>query len=233
LNKIKIILLVFVGIFFLGFTAMAGSFKTDLPLILIPSSANVNLPLVVFISGDGGWTNFDQLLCEKLAKSGMPVVVLNSQKYFWTKKKPKQVADGLSTVAIHYMQEWKRNSFVLVGYSFGACVTPFVVNNFPSTLKPSLKGVFCMSPNETADFEIHISDMLSFNTKEKYDVLSELKKITFLKPVCIFGTDEDVDSRKHFQKIGVKVETLPGNHHYNDDYNAVAAIILKYFSRTN
>lgn len=203
--------------------------NTDLPLILNPSSAKENLPLAFFISGDGGWTNFDQSVCEKLAEKGMTVVGLDAQKYFWNEKQPKETADEIAKAVEHFMQQWDKNSFVLIGYSFGASVAPFIASNFSDPLKETLKGVYCLSPDETGDFEIHISDMLNFGHKEKYNVISELKKNAILNPVCIFGNEEDSELRKLFSVTGIRVEILPGSHHYNNDFKALAAIILKDF----
>jgi type IV secretory pathway VirJ component len=207
--------------------------NSTLPLTLIPSSAKENLPLAFFISGDGGWTSFDQAVCEKLAENGMPVIGLDAQKYFWNEKQPKEASDEMAKAVEHYMQQWNRNSFVLIGYSFGACVAPFIANNFSAPLKETLKGVYCFSPDETGDFEIHISDMLNFKNNEKYNVLDELKKIKSLNPVCIFGNEEDIELRNHFSATGIRVITLPGNHHYENDYNAVAETIHKDFFRGN
>jgi type IV secretory pathway VirJ component len=204
--------------------------KIDIPLTLIPTASKENLPLAFFISGDGGWTGFDQTMGEKLAENGMPVAGLDAQKYFWNERKPKEAADEIGKAIEHYMQQWNRKSFVLIGYSFGACVAPFIANNFTDVLKESLKGVYCFSPNETGDFEIHISDMLSLKSKEKYDVVNELKKIYSLKPVCIFGLEEDAAIRNRFSETGLRIETLPGNHHYNNDLSRAAAIIYKDFS---
>jgi type IV secretory pathway VirJ component len=202
----------------------------ELPLVLIPTAVYGNLPLAFFISGDGGWTSFDQSVCEKLAEKGMPVVGLDAQKYFWNERQPEATAGDIAMAMEHYMQQWNKSSSVLIGYSFGACVAPFIANNFPDSLKETLKGVYCCSPDETGDFEIHISDMLSLQTKEKYDVVGELEKISSLNPVCIFGIEENMELRNHFSMNGIKVETLPGNHHYNNDFSALSTIIIKDFS---
>jgi type IV secretory pathway VirJ component len=201
--------------------------KSDLPLTLIPTTSKENLPLAFFISGDGGWTSFDQAVCEKLAEKGMPVVGLDAQKYFWNEKNPKETADEISVAIKYYMQLWNKKSFVLLGYSFGACVAPFIANNFSDQVKETIKGVYCYSPDVTGDFEIHISDMLHLQTKDKYNVPEQLKQIKSMNPVCIFGSEEDPDLLKNFSSTGTKIETLPGNHHYNNDFNAVAEIVLK------
>lgn len=205
--------------------------KSDLPLTITPTSSKENLPLVFFISGDGGWSTFDHGVSDKLAVNGMPVVGLDSQKYFWNEKQPKETAEEVAKAVKFYLQLWKKSSFVIVGYSFGACVAPFIANNLPANVKENLKGVFCLSPDETCDFEIHVVDMLSISTKEKYDVLAEMKLISAFKPVCIFGSQEGAAVKSHFNLPGVKTEILPGGHHYNNDYTAVMAIIIKDYTR--
>ncbi len=204
--------------------------KTELPLTIIPSATNETTPLVFFISGDGGWSSFDHGVSEKLASEGMPIVGLDSQKYFWNAKQPKETADEVAKAVVYYMKEWNRSSFIIVGYSFGACVAPFIANNFPAPLKPYLKGVFCLSPDETGDFEIHVADMLSISTKEKYNVLNEMKAIESVNPVCIFGTGENTELQNKFTAKGIKVETLAGGHHYNNDYKAVVDVIFKNYT---
>jgi type IV secretory pathway VirJ component len=208
-------------------------FNSELPLTIHPAVTKENLPLAFFISGDGGWTDFDQEVSEKLAEKGIPVVGLDAQKYFWDEKQPKETADDISKAIEHYMRQWNKKSFVLIGYSFGACVIPFIANCFSNPIKENFKGIYCFSPDETGDFEIHISDMLSLNNNEKYNVISELKKIKSIQPVCVFGNEEESEVRNHFSAAGLKVETLPGSHHYDNDYNALAAIVLKDFPSEN
>ena len=202
----------------------------DLPLILIPSSGSEDPPLAFFISGDGGWTSFDNSVCEKLAEKGMPVVGLDAQKYFWCEKQPGEASNDISLAIQHYMQQWNRKLCVLIGYSFGACVIPFIADYFPDSLKATLRGIYCFSPSETGDFEIHVSDMLSIKTEDRYNVPDEVEKIKALNPVCIFGDEEGTELRDHFSASGAKIEVLPGSHHYSDDFNAVSVIIFKDLS---
>ena len=205
-------------------------YKSDMPLTIMSSIGKEKLPIVFFISGDGGWKTFERDICNTLAENGMPSIGLDALKYFWTEKQPKQVAEAISDAIIHYMKQWDRNSFILVGYSFGASVAPFIANNLPIALKDNIKGIYCFSPDKTGDFEVHIADMLSFDRVQKYDVLNELKLISPLKPLCIFGNEEDSYIRKMFLNKGIKVQTLPGSHHFNNDYNAIAEIILKNYT---
>lgn len=120
----------------------------NLPLILVPASGNRNLPLVFFISGDGGWISLVQGVSKELTLEGMPVVGLDSQKYFWQKKDPILASQVFSKVIQEYLQRWERKSFILVGYSFGASIIPFITNNLSMQLKEQLEGVYCIPPEE-------------------------------------------------------------------------------------
>lgn len=198
----------------------------NIPLILIPSSLKNDLPLVFFVSGDGGWTSFDQSLAESIIEKGMPVVGLDAQKYFWKEKTPEKATADISKAITHFMGQWNKKSFILIGFSFGASITPFVANRLAPDLKGKLKKVYSISPDENADFEIRVIDMLNLRKKGgSYNVLNELIKIKLTDPICIFGKDEDDDFKTKLIKEGFRTITLPGGHHYDNNYLALAKII--------
>lgn len=200
-----------------------------MPLTIIPSkNKDENQPIAFVISGDGGWTSFDQSVGEALAEKGISVIGLDAQKYFWNAKTPTETASEIAKAVTHYLQQWNKKSFILVGYSFGASVVPFTAANFPESLKEKLKGVYSLSPDVKADFEIHIADMLSLeSSNDNYDVISEIKKIKAYNPVCFFGSEEDPEIRKRFAASDIKTIEIPGSHHYNNDYIKIAEDILK------
>lgn len=203
----------------------------DMPLTLVPSARKNNLPMVFMISGDGGWTGFDQSLAESLASRGFSVIGLDAQKYFWNAKTPDYCAADISSALTHYREELGKDNFILAGYSFGASVVPFVANRLPQGLKTQLKAVVSLSPDVTADFEIHLIDLLNFgHAKEQYDVIREMKRIKITDPVSIFGTGEGNGIKSKFINSGLKVITLAGDHHFNKDYASLSATFLKQVS---
>ncbi len=207
-------------------TELKNTVTESLPLTIVSATKKNTLPFVFMISGDGGWTSFDQSLAEALAAKGIYVVGLDAQKYFWNEKTPDNTAAEINKVILKYQAQFGKKNFILAGYSFGASVIPFLATRLPSDMEKNLKGVFSLSPDGEADFEIHISDMLNFGkAKGKYNVVSEMKKIKGLKPVCIFGKEEDDDGKAGFLKNGIKVINIPGNHHYDKDYMRIASII--------
>lgn len=202
-------------------------YQTNLPLTIIHSDAKENLPLAFMISGDGGWTSFDQKLGEQFSKAGIPVVGLDAQDYFWNTKTPQKSAQDISNAINHYLQQWNKNSFILVGYSFGASVVPFIAGNFPNELKEKIKGVYSLSPDETADFEIHLLDMAGISSDEKYNVINEINKIKSLNPVCFFGSEESETVRKTFETSVSKVILLAGDHHFDNNFVSIVESVLK------
>jgi type IV secretory pathway VirJ component len=115
----------------------------------------------------------------------------------------------------------------LVGYSFGACIAPFVVERLPVTLKKSLNSVYCLSPDKTGDFEIHIRDMINFRvSKGTYNVVQEMSKIKSFHPVCFFGDKKSIEMTKIFSAAGAKIIILHGDHNYNENASGVVVAII-------
>lgn len=203
-------------------------FKGELPLTVIPSAQQNKLPIVFMISGDGGWTSFDQSLAEELASKGLSVIGLDAQKYFWNAKSPDQTSAEVSLALRHYLTAMGKENLILAGYSFGASIVPFIANRLSVDLKPKLKAVISLSPDVTADFEIHLLDLFNFgNSKDKYNVLSEIKKISPVIPISIFGTEEGNKIKMQFQNRGIKVLTISGDHHFDKDYEKISTVFLK------
>lgn len=235
--------LVFSLLFLIGFQLQANPVKTanpasypepksntkELPLTILPVSGDNDMPMVFFVSGDGGWIKTDAGVSKLLNEHGMPVVGLDALKYFWKEKTPDGTAAEFSKIIRHYMQVWNRHVFILAGYSFGASVVPFIANRLSGGLKDSLKGVYCFSPEEKGDFKVRLSDFLYRKYGGKYKVLPELKKLSWIKPVCAFGKGEDKNIRKNFLTSGLRIEILPGKHHYDDKFSRVANVILNDF----
>jgi type IV secretory pathway VirJ component len=70
--------------------------------------------------------------------------------------------------------------------------------------------------------------MLSLGiSKKKYNIANEVKSITTLKAVSIFGQEEDAVNIQAFREAGSKINLLPGDHHYNKNVSGLSEMILK------
>jgi len=207
-------------------TQQTQAIKDKLPITLVSTPKKSNLPLVFMISGDGGWTSFDQSLAQALAERGLPVAGLDAQSFFWKAKTPESSAIEINRAILAAQQKSGKQQLILAGYSFGASIIPFIANRLTLDLKTKLAAVVLLSPQNVADFEIHITDMLNIGPKKgHYDVVAEIKKIKEVKPLCIFGKEEDNDKKALFAKNGLRVISIPGNHHYNENYIGIANLI--------
>jgi type IV secretory pathway VirJ component len=201
---------------------------TPMPLVVVAAAKQSSLPFIFMISGDGGWTSFDQSLAEALASKGHYVIGLDAQKYFWKEKNPEETAEEVSQVIAKYQKQFENKHFVLAGYSFGASIIPFIATRLSAELKTNLKGVVSLSPDDHADFEIHISDMLNFGTsKGKYDVINEIKNLSRLKPLVIFGKEEEDELKQVFVKAGINVKVISGGHRFDKDFPGISAALIK------
>ncbi len=199
----------------------------DLPLKVLATPIESSLPMFVYISGDGGWNSFNASFCQYLTQKGIPVVALDSKKYFWKSRTPDETPRDLIAVIEKYAKLWKRDRFVLAGYSFGSAIVPFVLNRLPVGIKERLAASALISPDKTSDFEIHLSDMLNLGiSKGKYNVLMEIQAGDYQKYVAVFGSDESAETQQAFKQVGAKIEVLQGSHHFDSAYEALADLII-------
>ena len=125
------------------------------PLIEVPARVVSGEPrdeMAVLLSGDGGWAETDKGLADRLSKGGIPVVGWNSLRYFIRSKKPDRVARDLEGVLQVYLPLWQKEKVILIGYSFGADVMPFLVSRLPPELAKKVSLVVLMGPTRIADF---------------------------------------------------------------------------------
>ncbi|GLU52386.1 AcvB/VirJ family lysyl-phosphatidylglycerol hydrolase [Dyadobacter frigoris] len=200
----------------------------ELPIHAISSTSNPEKPMVFLITGDGGYTSFDQAFCKELADSGMPVVALDALKYFWNEKTPASTTADVEKLISFFKSKWQRDKVILIGYSFGADAFPFIYNNLNKTMRESVNLLAMLSPATEADFEIHITDMLSLpRGKRQYDVSAEVNKIKNLKVVCIYGSEEEPEIKSEIMNPEVSFITVPGGHHYNNAYKELVNSIMQ------
>ncbi|HSN50364.1 MAG TPA: AcvB/VirJ family lysyl-phosphatidylglycerol hydrolase, partial [Bacteroidales bacterium] len=180
--KTRILLILFI-VFSLSPEAFPGpddSLKLrNLPIVIITTSIhNPEAPVALLITGDGGWYHFEQSIANSLAKRGIPTVGLDSRKYFWNRRTPGETATDVALALSYYAKEWHRNKFVLIGYSLGAEIVPFIFNRLPEEMKRKIQSTVLLSPDVTTDFEIHFSNMMGIGNKQNtYGTIEEIIKM--------------------------------------------------------
>lgn len=203
---------------------------SDLPVNTINTVNDTSKPLVIYITGDGGWNKFSKNLATSLAGKGYSVVSLNAAKYFWAKKTPVKTATDISRLITYYQRSWKRKNILLVGYSFGADVMPFVYNLLSKEQASQVININLLSASAKTDFEIHLMVMLG-GSSEGESVTAAINKIAKKPLTLIFGEDENDFPAKELTIKNYTIIKLSGGHHYDGDEETVANSILKQVSK--
>ncbi len=200
----------------------------NLPVKEWPASTH-DKPAIFYISGDGGFNKFSTALCQSLNKKGYDVYALNARSYFDDKKTPERTAADVKNYLSKKLAGRKNKQVVLVGYSFGADVLPFILNRLPKNVL-DVPVSFIMAASGSTDFEIHWSDIFGGNTKRDMDVVSEINKLNDENIVIINGSDEHDLA---LNKISLKKythEVLPGGHHFDGDTEEITNVILNHIN---
>lgn len=223
MKTITLLMLIVVSAF-----SLFARVPTDtLPVKTWPSPAAT--PLVLYISGDGGFNSFTTNLCNNINKSGYAVAAVNSKAYFWDKKTPEKTSADITAYLSSELEGRSNQQLVMIGYSFGADVMPFIVNRLDPEMKKKLVSVVLISPSTSTDFEIHWSDMFGGNAKRSMDVVAEINKMAVPKLASFFGSDEKDFPVNQVDLKNYRNVTLPGGHRFDGKTEELAQSIIKEF----
>jgi type IV secretory pathway VirJ component len=196
---------------------------SGLPLVEVPAASQGQDLMAVILSGDGGWAGLDRQIAADLSQRGIPVVGIDSLRYFWHARTPAETARDVAAVASHYAAMWHRPRVVLIGYSFGADVLPFVVNRLPVDAAARLAGIVLIEPSSSATFEIHVSDWLPGVQTQGFQLAPELARLR-LPLLCLHG--EDTADSVCRAAPGADVAQVGRGHHLGGESGAIADRVL-------
>jgi type IV secretory pathway VirJ component len=176
-----------------------------------------NKPLVIFFTGDSGRSSFDKKLTDSLCTDTIPLMCINSYKYFRRRKTPHQTLDSILPYIDLNLKKYNRQKFIFAGYSFGSEVVPFIYNLMSDEWKDKVEFIVLLSPADNSDFKIHFLDQIGLTFRHwSYDVLSEIMKIEEKKVIVFWGKDEKKFEEKQFTKFNITVHHLEGGHRHTD-----------------
>jgi type IV secretory pathway VirJ component len=203
---------------------------SDLPIVEV-AAATPSQPardadtMVILISGDGGWAGIDRDVATALSKRGVPVVGIDSLRYFWSARTPASTAKDIERLAQLYMVRWKKSKVVLIGYSQGADVMPFIVNRLSAATRASVPLVAMMGLGKKADFQFHMTNWVS-SSNDGLPIPPEVARMPAGLGMCIYGSEETDSSCPGLDPSRVKLLKLVGGHHFDGNYERLAGLIL-------
>ncbi|MGH7336108.1 MAG: virulence factor family protein [Myxococcota bacterium] len=209
---------------------------SGLPLVELPA-AGPGAWMAVIYSGDGGWRDLDKRVGELLAREGVPVVGVDSLRYFWSEKPPERVAADLARILRHYREAWSAKQVALIGYSFGAGIVPFALNRLPDSEHSKVVQITLLGLGPRAPFKFKVSgwlgqlgiDKLGVDVDPYQDaplVLPELVRVDPALVQCVYGEEEKDTLCTAPELRGIERVRTAGGHHFDGDYAALAQRIL-------
>ena len=203
-----------------------------LPLIEQPSPAPTNRAFAVFLTGDGGWATLDRNVTKELVAHGVSVVALNVRDYLSDRKTPDQSGSDMIRILRHYLAAWSKDRVAIVGYSRGADISPFMISRLPPDLRSKLVLVALLGLANSTNFQFHFKDIfVESHRPSDVRTLPELEKLRGMNLLCIYGEDEKDSGCRDAAPGLTKLVVRKGGHHFDDDFKAIADIVLDALSK--
>jgi type IV secretory pathway VirJ component len=205
--------------------ARADNDVSGLPLHLVTTKAGSPAALAIILTGDGGWAGIDKRIGDDFAARGVAVVGLDSRSYLMDAKTPDEAAADVARVMRHFSARWSVQRVVLVGYSRGADMAPFVVNRWPEDLRRRVRTIAFVGLSERASFEFHFEDLM-FDVARPTDIPTrpEVAKLAGIRLLCVQGADEQNSFCAHPVE-GMQTLTHPGKHRATSDEGVVPLLL--------
>lgn len=202
-----------------------------LPLTVLDAKPSRDTMAVIY-SGDGGWRDIDREVGNALQQQGVPVVGIDSLRYFWSERQPQATADDLARIISYYRKRWNVRSVLLIGYSFGADILPRTYNLLPPATRTGVRQVTLMALSHQADYKISVLGWLGAEGEGSAgDPVDDIKAIDPSLVQCIYGTEEEDDACPALKSLGIGVIAIHGGHHFDGDYQALTRRVLDALDR--
>lgn len=186
-------------------------------------------PLVFYISGDSGFNTFSKSFGDNLHAFGYDVFALDTKTYFWNYKTPKKASHDVEKYIKKQLKGRENQNVILVGFSFGSEVAPFIYNRFTSDLKSKIQKVFIIGPTTTNNFRIQLDEYIGEEEASKQNllVIPEINKMGSVPLMLILSDDEftvfpykEITLGSNFQ-----MQHIIGDHHYGGNTQILADCI--------
>jgi type IV secretory pathway VirJ component len=212
-----------------GAVATAPLFACEAaPVIELPA-AKTSDRFAVMLTGDGGWRRIDDKVTERLRLEGIPIVGFDVPRYFRTQRTPDESACALEQLIRTYKERWHKDKVILIGYSRGADVLPFMVNRLSSGVRGSVQLIALLGLEPLIDFKFHPWWDVGryFHHEQQRRVLPEVQKLAGQNVLCLYGDAEKNTLCTQLDRSHFKIAVQPGSHHFGGHYDAVAQAILR------
>lgn len=191
-------------------------------------------PLVLLVSGEGGWRSFDTLLARFLIEDGYWVGGVDAMHYFWKAQDDRQaLAADMRAYAAALARAAGREAdapLLLMGYSFGADIAPWVAG--AGGWAGRIRGLVMIGPDESGSLEFRISELLGLRPDSHTFPVAEALRSTAGIPTLFVHGAQDSDSAAPLLIEGAsepkKLLIVPGaGHHFAHHTDELQAALVE------
>ena len=194
-----------------------------MPLTLAPAAAAPGGSLVIWYSGVGGWGPADREVASRLEALGLPVVGVDSVRYFTRRRSPQTAAADLAALIERYGRQWGRSGVVVAGYSFGGAAVPQIVPQLPPDVRAKVRLVVLIAPSPRSELVMRPWTLFDVFQPAATPLAEEVAALDPLRTLCIADPrDRSADCGDVKGALELKVS---GGHGLKGSYGAVAEAI--------
>ena len=203
-----------------------------LPIGELPAEGS-GRAFAIVLTGDGPTGGTGKRAAADLAAHGIPSVIWHSLRYYWSPRTPEQAARDLDRLIRHYGERWGREKVVLVGYSMGADVLPFLINRLPEETRARIGGVALLALAHDAVFEFRIEQWWRTSTAPRFATRPEVERLAGLEVLCVWGRGDDKAACAEMATAPLRVVELRGGHHFEGDLPRLLRVVREMAERAN
>jgi type IV secretory pathway VirJ component len=128
-------------------------------------------------------------MAKAFAQRDVAVVGLSSPRYLAKGSTPTQASADLARILRHFLPAWRRERAIVIGYSRGADIGPFMMSRLPPDLRDRVALTALLGPGPSASFRFGVFDLLrSHTTSGGLPVGAEVAKLRGTPVLCIYGS---------------------------------------------
>ena len=195
----------------------------DLPLLHFQSKKQTTGYFIIILAGDGGWRDFVDYLSKSISSHGINVVGFNTIPYFNHTRTPHEIARDIQRVMTNFSEVWGKNKVILVGYSFGAEILPFVYNEMQGNFRNMVLCMALIAPSNLADFKV--SPIYYYKPSRSKPVLPEIRKMKSVRTLLFCDKERTSLCRFIHDTDSIDLVNLGAEHMFTGKYKEVSSLI--------
>jgi type IV secretory pathway VirJ component len=180
---------------------------------------------VILYTGDNGWQPGDKAFARGISDAGLPVLAIDSLRYFSRSPSRAQASRDLAQAIEAYAAVWGRPQVILAGYSFGADALLLLLDRLPPATRARIRGVALIAPGARSDLSLHPYTLFDLDKPTAAAMAPLLAGLRGLPATCIYAADDPGAACPRLPAALISPRTASGGHVFKGDRATVARMI--------